>query len=47
MFKVNNKDTGAFIVIVELISHLFLVCLLLTFSMHLFAGLKTKRTKKH
>ena len=44
MFKVNDKDTkttlrcsGVFIVNFELISHLFLVFLLLTLNMQIFA----------
>ena len=33
MFKVNNKDTGVFIVNIEYISHLVLVFLLLILDM--------------
>ena len=39
MFKVNNKDTGVFIVNFKDISHLVLVFLLLTFNMQLPAVL--------
>ena len=49
MFKVNNKDTRttsfilvSFIVNFEHISHIFLVLLLFTLSMHLFAGLRAR-----
>ena len=39
MFKVNNKDSGVFIVNFKHISHLVLMFLLLTLNMLLSAGI--------